>query len=83
MKKILSDKNELNHRIFDIPLSAVTYNGKKINYFKFLSEGEFSDCNKALKRIASRIDMKKIYEILEQGVEDILEESEAEGEAEK
>lgn len=65
MKKILSDKNELNHRIFDIPLSAVTYNGKKINYFKFLSEGEFPDCNKALKRIASRIDIKKIYEIID------------------
>lgn len=64
MKKILSDKNELNHRIFDIPLSAITYNGKKINYFKFLSEGKFPDCNKALKRIASRIDMKKIYEII-------------------
>ena len=65
MKKILNDKNELNHRIFDIPLSAVTYNGKKINYFKFLSEGKFPDCNKALKRIASRIDMKKIYEIID------------------
>ena len=65
MKKILSDKNELNHRIFDIPLSAVTYNGKKINYFKFLSDGKFPDCNKALKRIASRIDMKKIYEIID------------------
>lgn len=65
MKKILSDKNELNHRIFDIPLSAVTYNGKKINYFNFLSEGKFPDCNKALKRIASRIDMKKIYEIID------------------
>lgn len=65
MKKILSDKNELNHRVFDIPLSAVTYNGKKINYFKFLSEGEFPDCNKALKRIASRIDIKKIYEIID------------------
>lgn len=65
MKKILSDKNELNHRIFDIPLSAVTYNGKKINYFKFLSEGKFPDCNKALKRIANRIDMKKIYEIID------------------
>lgn len=65
MKKILSDKNELNHRIFDIPLSAITYNSKKINYFKFLSEGEFPDCNKALKRIASRIDMKKIYEIID------------------
>lgn len=65
MKKILSDKNELNHRIFDIPLSAITYNGKKINYFKFLSEGKFPDCNKAFKRIASRIDMKKIYEIID------------------
>lgn len=65
MKKILGDKNELNHRIFDIPLSAITYNGKKINYFKFLSEGKFPDCNKALKRIASRIDMKKIYEIID------------------
>ena len=65
MEKILSDKNELNHRIFDIPLSAITYNGKKINYFKFLSEGKFPDCNKALKRIASRIDMKKIYEIID------------------
>lgn len=65
MKKILSDKNELNHRIFDIPLSAVTYNGKKINYFNFLSEGKFPDYNKALKRIASRIDMKKIYEIID------------------
>ena len=65
MKKILSDKNELNHRIFDIPLSAITYNGKKINYFTFLSEGKFPDCNKALKRISSRIDMKKIYEIID------------------
>lgn len=65
MKKILSDKNELNHRIFDIPLSAITYNGKKINYFKFLSEGKFPDCNKALKRIESHIDMKKIYEIID------------------
>ena len=65
MRKILSDKNELNHRIFDIPLSAVTYNGKKINYFKFLSDGKSPDCNKALKRIASRIDMNKIYEIID------------------
>ena len=33
--------------------------------------------------LRKHLDMKKIYEILEQGVEDILEESEAEGEAEK
>lgn len=33
--------------------------------------------------LRKHLNMKKIYEILEQGVEDILEESEAEGEAEK
>lgn len=63
--RILNNKNEFNHRIFDILLSAITYNGKKINYFNFLSEGKFEDCNTALKRILSRIDMKKIYEIID------------------
>lgn len=65
MTIILNNKDEFNHRIFDIPLSAITYNGKKINYFNFLSEGKFEDCNTALKRILSRIDMKKIYEIID------------------
>lgn len=65
MTRILNNKNEFNHRIFDIPMSAITYNGKKINYFNFLSEGKFEDCNTALKRILSRIDMKKIYEIID------------------
>ncbi len=65
MTRILNNKNEFNHRIFDIPLSAITYNGKKINYFNFLSEGKFEDCNTALKRILNRIDMKKIYEIID------------------
>ncbi len=65
MKEILESKNEINHRVFDIPLSAITYNGKKINYFKFLSAGEFEDCNTALKKIVKRIDMDKIYEIID------------------
>lgn len=65
MEAVLSNNQELNYRIFDIPLSAITYNGKKINYFKFISGGEFSDCNEALKRISKRIDMDKIYEIID------------------
>ena len=65
MREILNNKNELNHRVFDIPLSAITYNGKKINYFKFLSSGEFEDCNKALIKITERIDMEKVFEIID------------------
>lgn len=65
MQAVLNDKNELNHRVFDMPLSAITYNGKKINYFKFISAAEFAECNGALKRITSRIDMEKIFEIID------------------
>ena len=65
MQAVLNDKNELNHRVFDMPLSAITYNGKKINYFKFISAAEFAECNEALKRIRSRIDMEKIFEIID------------------
>lgn len=65
MQAVLSDKNELDHRIFDIPLSAIMYKGKKINYFNFLTAGEFPGCNEALKRIVDRIDMKKIDVIID------------------
>ena len=65
MQAVLNDKNELNHRVFDMPLSAITYNGKKINYFKFISAAEFAECNEALTRITSRIDMEKIFEIID------------------
>lgn len=62
---ILADKNEINHRVFDSPLSVISYDGKKINYFKFLSECKFDDCNNALKRIASRINLNQINKIIE------------------
>ena len=65
MQEILKNKNELNHRVFDIPLSAITYNGKKINYFKFLSSGEFEECNRALEKIVNRIKMDKVFEIID------------------
>ena len=48
-----------------LPLSAITYNGKKINYFKFLSSGEVEDCNKALIKITKRIDMDTMFDIIE------------------
>ena len=65
MRTVLSDRNEMNHRVFDMPLSAIMYQGKKINYFKFISAGEFPDCNQALDRITNRIDIERIFEIVD------------------
>lgn len=65
MEAVLTDENERNFRIFDIPTSAITMNGKKIKYFDFISSLQNEDCNRALKRIVPRIDMDKIKEIIE------------------
>lgn len=64
MRVILSDRNELNLRIFNQPLSSIMQNGRKINYFEFISSLQNEDCNQALKRIAPKIDLEKIFRII-------------------
>ena len=61
--KILANKQEINH--FNIPLSAIQNNGKKINYYEFISALDNEECNRALLRILSRIDMKEIFNVIE------------------
>lgn len=65
MEAVLSDEDELNYRVFSIPTSAINLKGRKINYFDFISSLENEDCNRALKRIVPRIDMKTISDIIE------------------
>lgn len=65
METVLTDENELNFRIFEIPTSAIMVNGKKIKYFDFISSLQNEDCNRALKRIVPRIDMTKIHAVIE------------------
>lgn len=66
MQKTLNDPAELEIRIFERPLSGIKINGQKIQYFKFISSLENTDCNKALKRILPRIDINKIYKIVDE-----------------
>lgn len=65
MKEILTNKGELHHRVYNIPTSALVQNGKKIKYFDFLSSMEYKACNNALRRIVSRIDMKELYQLID------------------
>lgn len=65
MEHILEEKNEINYRIYEIPTSAIVENGKRINYFKFISSLKEEECNKALKRILPRINMEKIDNMID------------------
>lgn len=64
MQKVLSNEAELHARIYQFPTSAIKLNGRKINYYDFLSRAENEDCNEALKRIVLRINMEKIEELI-------------------
>ena len=66
MRGTLADPNELNLRIFNIPLSGIRLNNKKINYFDFISSLEYPDCNAALRYIVPKIDMAKIARIIDE-----------------
>ena len=66
MKAVLSDKNELHYRVYQIPTSAILLNGKKIKYFDFISSLEYEECNQALLRIVPKIDLEKIKRIVEE-----------------
>ena len=66
MKATLENKAEQDLRIFSIPLSGIKMDGKKINYFDFISSLQNKDCNAALKRILPRIDMDKINRIIDE-----------------
>jgi hypothetical protein len=65
MEQVLFNQAQLEKRIYDIPLSAINMEGKKIRYFDFISSLQYDECNKALKRIVPRIDMKEIEAIIE------------------
>ncbi len=64
MQKVLSSEEELNARIYQFPTSAIKLNGRKINYYDFLSHAGNEDCNAALKRIVPRINMDAIEELI-------------------
>ncbi len=66
MEAVLTDENEMNLRIYEIPLSGIKINGKKINYHDFIFSLESTDCNSALKRIMPRIDMQKISRMIDE-----------------
>ena len=66
MQRVLSIEEELHARIYQFPTSAIKLNGRKINYYDFLSKAQNEDCNEALKRIVPRINMEEIGKLIDE-----------------
>ena len=65
MKKVLESEEELNSRIFVFLTSAIKLNGTKINYYKFLTAAQYKECNKAVLRIAPKINRSEIEKFID------------------
>lgn len=62
---ILANVDEMNARIYQFPNSILKQNGKKINYYNFITSCNYEECNNALLRIVPRIDMNAIYTFID------------------
>lgn len=60
MRLVLTDKEALNLRVYRFPASAVKLNGNKINYYDFIGDMAYEDCNQAVRRIYERADMAQL-----------------------
>lgn len=63
-QNVLNDQQNIDTRVYDWPQSALRQNGRKINYFDYISSLENPDCNAALERIHPRVDLDKIHDII-------------------
>lgn len=65
MEKVLTNEDELKVRLYEFPTSAILNEGKRINYFEFITSNLYNDCTKALFRIVPRIDLTKINNLID------------------
>ena len=51
--------------MYEFPTSAIFHEGKRINYFEFISSNNNVECTKALFRIYPKIDLIKINNLID------------------
>ncbi|MCQ2750052.1 MAG: hypothetical protein MJ246_09045 [Clostridia bacterium] len=68
MKEIMESEEETKRRVYEFPRSQILLDGKKSSYFEVISSLRFDEINEALKRIYKKIEIEKLYEIID-GIE--------------
>lgn len=66
MVKVMSDKTELEYRIYVVPKSVLMINKKKISYYDFLTTTDNKDLIASIKSVVNRIDFKKIEAMIDE-----------------
>ncbi len=65
IKEILNDENRLKNKIYSRPVSPIKLDGRTSLYYEVISSLKYEECNKALIRIVERINLEKIYTLID------------------
>lgn len=65
MLRIINNQKEIDKRVYEFPTSQIKLRGKKTSYYKVINSLQFRECNTALSRIHSRINMEAIYKLID------------------
>ncbi len=65
MKTIIDSEEQVDLRVFKFPTSQIKINNNKSSYFEVISSLQFEEMNNALIRIYNRINLNKIYELID------------------
>ena len=65
MQIILNTEEEINNRIYKFPTSQIKLDGHKSSYYEVISSLKYKEVNEALLRIYPRIDLDKIYKLID------------------
>lgn len=66
MQRVLTDRHEMENRLFSIPASALRINGVKINYSDFLQRTDRRLCLQAIIQVGSKIDLSAIERMIDE-----------------
>lgn len=64
-REILASKEEMERRIFDMPVPKFLYKGRAHSYYDIISGHYFSDCDRALWRIIQKMDFTAVNYLVE------------------
>lgn len=65
MSEIIGSPERTDDRVYRFPTSQIKMNGKKSSYHEVIGSLRFPECNDALKRIAPRVDLDRISELID------------------
>lgn len=63
-REVLESKAEMEKRVYQFPTSQIQLDGRKSSYYDVISSHRFELCDRALKRMAGKIDMAAVCNLI-------------------